>query len=114
VALDLAFEIAGDDFLQRPDPQGPWTYDLVDDPAPEGARAALTVSAGLVGPGNFGSAVAIQGWTGRLSLALDTGTRDADMLLLGGRLGGLLEARRGADSLSASFAAPVTGWVKEP
>lgn len=112
VALDLGLEIAGDDFLQRPTPEGPWTYDLVDDPAPEGARALLLVSAGLAGPDSFGSAVAVQGWTGRLSLALDHGRRDADALLLDGRLGGFLEATRGADRMALSFTAPVTGWVK--
>lgn len=114
LTLDFGIEIAGDDFLQRPTPAGPWVYELVDEEAPEGTDAALLVSAGLAGPDNFGSAIAVQGWTGRLSLALDHGRRDADALLLDGRLGGFLEATRGADRIALSFTAPVTGWVKEP
>lgn len=110
VVLDLGIEIAGEDFLQRPTPE---SYDLVDEEAPEGTDAALLVSAGLSGPDNFGSAVAVQGWAGRLTLALDHGRRDADALLLDGRLGGFLEATRGEDRIALSFTAPVTGWVKD-
>jgi hypothetical protein len=107
----LVLGLGNEDFLQQP-VDGPVTYALAAEPFPEGRRASLFVAAGTAGPEGAEDTMLIEGWTGTLTLTLDEGTRDADMLLLDGRIGGHLDARRGEDHLLVSFTAPVVGHAR--
>jgi hypothetical protein len=106
VETSFQIEVENEDFLQQP---APASFDLVEDRFPEGARAFLEVSAERDGEDEE----EVEGWTGTLTLAEDSGQRDHDMLLLDGTIGGHLVAERGEDRLVLSFTVPVTGFEKE-
>lgn len=97
----LRLVLRHDDLLQVP---APATFDLVEAAPPERTQASLAV---LTGGEEEGS------WIGMLTLGAETGPRDADWLLLGGTVGGTIEATRGEDRLSVSFTAPATGYSRE-
>jgi hypothetical protein len=90
----------------------PATFTLQGTNFPEGALAFLEVQAEWES-GGVTVNDEIGGWTGTLTLALDTGTPDAEGLVPDGLIGGLLVAENGADALVVSFTVPVVEYEKD-
>ena len=106
-AIELEYE--NNDFSTHPLPAD---FTLQGEEFPEGLLSYLEVEAewetaeGVVND-------EVTGWSGTLSLAIDTGTPDGEGLLPDGMIGGYVVAQSGADSLVISFTVPVTEYEKD-
>jgi hypothetical protein len=90
----------------------PATFTLQEVNFPEGALAFLEAQAEW----ETGGATVndeIGAWTGTLTVALDTGTPDAEGLVPDGLIGGHVVAQNGADTLVMSFTVPVVEYEKD-
>ncbi len=90
----------------------PATFALQDTNFPEGALAYLEAQAEWE-TGGVTVNDEIGGWTGTLTLSLDTGTPDAEGLVPDGLIGGLIVAENGGDALVVSFTVPVVEFEKD-
>lgn len=109
VERSFELELENADFAAHPLPA---TFALGPGNFPEGLRAFLEASAEWeTAEGSVNEEVG--GWTGTLTLLVDSGTADAEGLSQGGSVGGFLVAESGGDRLVASFTVPVSDVEKD-
>jgi hypothetical protein len=86
----------------------PATLDLQGEEFAEGAQARLEVGVHWID-----GADEVEGWTGTLVLAHDSGEADEDGMVPDGMIGAFIRAERGEDSLVVSFTLPVDEYEVE-
>jgi hypothetical protein len=90
----------------------PATFALQDVNFPEGALAFLEAEAEWE-TGGVTVNDEIGAWTGTLTVAMETGTPDAEGLIPDGMIGGYALAQSGSDTFVISFTVPVVEYEKD-
>lgn len=106
-SFELEFE--NHDFTQHALPA---TFTLGGENFPEGLAAFVEVQAEWeTEAGSVNDEIG--GWTGTLTVVMDTGTLDGEGLVPDGMIGGFMIAENGGDRLVASFTVPVVEYEKD-